>query len=128
MIPPPFTAAEGGSAQSAGPSGPLTGRGIAPGRQGLRRMFQAKGCDRCQHTGFFGRTAIYEILPMADPIRDLIMAKASSDALWRKAIELGMRTMQEDGWEKVQEGRTTLDEVLRVTQQDEILRVTTTDG
>ena len=55
------------------------------------------------------------------------MAKASGDAIWRKAIELGMRTMQQDGLEKVQEGLTTVEEVLRVTQQDEILRVTQAD-
>jgi type II secretory ATPase GspE/PulE/Tfp pilus assembly ATPase PilB-like protein len=52
------------------------------------------------------------------------MAKASADAVWRKAIELGMCTMQQDGWEKVQQGLTTPEEVLRVTQDDEIARVT----
>jgi type II secretory ATPase GspE/PulE/Tfp pilus assembly ATPase PilB-like protein len=95
-----------------------------PQRQGLARTFRAVGCDRCQQTGFFGRSAIYEILPLSEPINDLIMARGSSDAIWRKAIELGMRTMQQAGWEKVQEAETTVDEVLRVTQQDEILRVT----
>jgi type II secretory ATPase GspE/PulE/Tfp pilus assembly ATPase PilB-like protein len=95
-----------------------------PQRQGLTRTFKAVGCDRCQQTGFFGRSAIYEILPLAEPVKDLIMARASSDAIWRKAIELGMRTMQQAGWEKVQGAETTVDEVLRVTQQDEILRVT----
>ena len=64
---------------------------------------------------------------MSEPIKDLVMAKASADAIWRKAIELGMRTMQQDGWEKVQDGLTTADEVLRVTQEDEIIRVTKTD-
>jgi type II secretory ATPase GspE/PulE/Tfp pilus assembly ATPase PilB-like protein len=95
-----------------------------PEREGLTRMYRARGCDRCQRTGFFGRTAIYEMLPMAEPVKDLVMAKASGDAIWRKGIELGMHTMQQDGWEKVQEGQTTSEEVLRVTQQDEILRVT----
>ncbi len=95
-----------------------------PQRQGLARTFRAVGCDRCQHTGFFGRSAIYEILPLAEPVKNLIMARESSDAIWRKAIELGMRTMQQAGWEKVQAAQTTVDEVLRVTQQDEILRVT----
>ena len=98
---------------------------VKPDRPGLRRTYQARGCDRCQQTGFYGRTAIYELLPLSDPIKDLIMAKASGDEIWRKGIELGMRTMQQDGWEKVQRGETTVDEVLRVTQQDEVLRVTT---
>ena len=97
---------------------------VKPERKEFTRMYRAQGCDRCQHTGFFGRTAIYEILPLTDPIKDLVMAKASGDAVWRKGIELGMRTMQQDGWEKVQDGLTTPDEILRVTQQDEILRVT----
>jgi len=93
-------------------------------RPELTRAYQPRGCDRCQQTGYFGRAAIYELLPVTEPIRELIMTKASADAIWRRAIESGMRTMQEDGWSKVQEGHTTVDEVLRVTQEDEILRVT----
>jgi len=91
------------------------------------RVFRSQGCDECQQTGYFGRSAIYELLPLAEPIKDLVMAKASADAIWRKAIELGMRTMQQDGLEKVQHGLTTRDEVLRVTQEDEIVRVTKTE-
>jgi type II secretory ATPase GspE/PulE/Tfp pilus assembly ATPase PilB-like protein len=97
---------------------------VAPERKELTRAFQARGCDKCQHTGYFGRSAIYELLPLSNPIKDLIMARASADAIWRKGIDLGMRTMQVDGWEKVQQGLTTPEEVLRVTQQDEILRIT----
>ncbi len=86
--------------------------------------YRAQGCDHCQHTGFFGRSAIYELVPMTEPIKDLVMAKASADAIWRKAIEYGMRTLQQDGWEKVKAGLTTPEEVVRVTQEDEIVRVT----
>ncbi len=93
-------------------------------RKELSRAWQARGCEACQQTGFFGRTAIYELLPMTEAIKDLVMAKASADAIWRKAIEQGMRTMQQDGWEKAQQGVTTPDEILRVTQEDEIVRVT----
>ena len=99
-----------------------------PARKELTRTFSAPGCDRCQHTGFFGRTAIYELLPMAEPVKDLVIQKATANDLWRKAIELGMRTMQQDGWEKVQEGVTTPEEVLRVTPEDEIVRVTKQDA
>ena len=95
-----------------------------PERDEVTRMYRAKGCDKCQQTGFYGRAAIYELLPISEPIKDLIMAKASANIIWRKGIEQGMRTMQQDGWEKVQAGMTTVEEVLRVTQQDEILRVT----
>ena len=97
-------------------------------RKDLDRAFQARGCKACQQTGFLGRTAIYEFLPMSDPIRTLVMARASADAIWRKAIELGMRTLQQDGWEKVRQGLTTTEEVLRVTQEDEIVRVTQVTG
>jgi type II secretory ATPase GspE/PulE/Tfp pilus assembly ATPase PilB-like protein len=97
---------------------------VKPDRAGLKRMFRPGGCDRCQQTGYFGRVCIYELLQLSDPLKDLIMAKASADVLWRKAIELGMRTMQQDGWEKVRAGLTTYEEVLRVTQDDEIARVT----
>jgi type II secretory ATPase GspE/PulE/Tfp pilus assembly ATPase PilB-like protein len=96
-------------------------------RKEFARVFRARGCDQCQRSGFFGRTAIYELLPMTEPMKDLVMQRASSDVIWRKAIELGMRTLQQDGWEKVQEGLTTPDEVLRVTQEDEIVRVTKTE-
>ncbi len=92
-------------------------------RKDLKRMYRAQGCEACQQTGFFGRSAIYELVPMSEPIRELVMSKASADAIWRKAIELGMRTMQQDGWEKVQQGLTTADEILRVTQEDELVRV-----
>ncbi len=100
---------------------------IAGGRSGAKQEFKANGCDACQQTGFFGRTAIYELLVLSEPIKDLVMGKASADAIWRKAIERGMRTIQEDGWEKVRQGLTTADEVLRVTQDDEMIRVTKTD-
>ncbi len=97
----------------------------APAQPGVgRRAFRAVGCDACQQTGYFGRICIYELLRLTEPIKDLIMGKASSDAIWRKAIESGMRTMQQDGWEKVAQGLTTAEEVLRVTQDDEIVRVT----
>ena len=95
-----------------------------PSRKEFARAWKAKGCDRCQQTGFFGRAAVYEMLVMTEPIKELIMQRASANAIWRKAIELGMRTLQQDGWEKVQQGITTPEEVLRVTQDDEIVRVT----
>jgi len=99
---------------------------VSPSK-GLKRVWRSSGCERCQQTGFYGRAAIYEMIPITEPIQDLVMAKASADAIWRKAIELGMRTMQQDGLEKVQQGLTTPEEVLRVIQDDEIARVTKLD-
>ncbi|MBI4340951.1 MAG: type II/IV secretion system protein [Candidatus Omnitrophica bacterium] len=81
-------------------------------------VYQSKGCDACHKAGYLGRTAIYEFFLMAQPIRELLLQKAGADALRQKAVELGMRTMREDGWDKVKSGITSLDEVLRVTQDE----------
>jgi type II secretory ATPase GspE/PulE/Tfp pilus assembly ATPase PilB-like protein len=82
--------------------------------QGYRR----RGCKTCHQTGFHGRSAIYEFFLMSQPIKELVLQKASADAIRKTAIELGMRTMREDGLGKVKTGQTTLDEILRVTQED----------
>lgn len=84
------------------------------------KMYEGKGCDSCRHTGFKGRTAIYEILVMSDPIRELVLKKASSDQIKKKALSLGMRTLREDGWEKIKRGITTPGEVMRVTQEESL--------
>ncbi len=81
-------------------------------------VYQPKGCDACHKTGYLGRVAIYEFFLMAQPIRDLILQKGSADAIRQKAIELGMKTMREDGWDKVRSGVTSLDEILRMTQDE----------
>ena len=81
-------------------------------------MYQARGCKACHQTGFHGRRAIYEFFVMSPQIRELILQKASSDTIRKTVIELGMRTMREDGWDVVKHGLTTLDEVLRVTQDE----------
>jgi type II secretory ATPase GspE/PulE/Tfp pilus assembly ATPase PilB-like protein len=80
--------------------------------------FRAKGCDRCHRTGFRGRSAIYEFFLLSQEVRELIVQKASSEAIRKMAIEQGMQTMRENGWEKVRAGITTLDEVLRATQDE----------
>lgn len=85
------------------------------------KIYEGKGCDACRNTGYKGRTAIYELLEMSNPVRELVLKKASADHIRRKAIELGMRTLRQDGWEKILQGVTTPSEVIRVTQQEEIL-------
>lgn len=83
------------------------------------KIYRAVGCETCQGTGFSGRTSIYEMLPLTSGIRELILKGASADAIQEKAIELGMKTLREDGWEKVKAGLTTPDEVLRVTEMEQ---------
>ena len=78
-------------------------------------FMQGKGCEQCHHTGFKGRTAIFEYMPIDDQIRKEINASSSTEAIKRKAIGKGLRTLRQDGWQKVKDGITTVQEVLRVT-------------
>jgi len=89
---------------------------IDPARLKDFELYRGAGCSACNDTGFKGRMGIYELLVMNDSIRELVMKNASGSALRRKAKEFGMRTLKEDGLEKVKRGYTTIEEVLRVTQ------------
>jgi len=79
-------------------------------------LFKGAGCETCSHTGFRGRAGIYELLMVDDAVRRAILDHASADAIRTKAIDLGMRTLREDGWRTVREGTTTLSEIIRVTR------------
>ena len=83
-------------------------------------LFEGKGCEYCRFTGYYGRTAIYEILLMTEAIRGLVLARASSQQIKQKAITQGMRTLRQDGLQKVIMGLTTYTEVMRVTQLEEL--------
>lgn len=83
------------------------------------KIYRGKGCSDCNFTGYFGRTAIYEILPIDEEIIELILKKASSDQLERIAISRNMHTLREDGWQKTILGITTPEEVMRVTSAEE---------
>jgi len=80
---------------------------------------RGKGCSNCNFTGFFGRTAIYEIITIDDVIKDLIIKKAPSGAIKKAAVARGMRTLARDGWYKVIHGVTTPEEVMRVTTAED---------
>ncbi len=84
-------------------------------------IYRAKGCEACQGVGYRGRMGIYELLPAWDEIKTMVIANADAGAVKKKAVELGMRTLREDGYAKVLQGFTTLDEVLRVTQEDNMI-------
>jgi len=81
----------------------------------LKSQKQGKGCIHCEDTGFRGRTGIFEILNITPSISELILQKVSSDQILLRAKEEGMRTMREDGIDKIKMGTTTLAEVYRVT-------------
>ncbi len=79
-------------------------------------IFRGKGCDACKFTGYRGRMAIYEILPINEAIREMIVDKVSATQIKKKAIEAGMRSLTREGWAKIAAGLTTPEEVMRVTE------------
>jgi type IV pilus assembly protein PilB len=80
------------------------------------KLFRGKGCSVCKNTGFVGRIGIFEILALNETIRKMVEERNSADAIKKKAIELGMKTLREDGLEKAMSGLTTIEEILRVTE------------
>lgn len=82
-----------------------------------RKIFYGKGCEKCNLTGYFGRTGIYEVLIVNENLRESILKNSSANEIKNKAIEEGMTIMLEDGIKKVLEGITTIEEVLRVTHE-----------
>lgn len=89
--------------------------GISPAEAEKIEFFTGKGCEECRYTGFRGRTAIFEYLPIDDDIRRIITERSSTEVIKNLAISKGMLTLRQDGWRKVREGVTTISEVLRVT-------------
>ncbi len=81
-------------------------------------FYRGKGCDKCSNTGYKGRISLYELMVMDEKIRNLTVAKAPIDDIRRQAISSGMITLMEDGVSKVRQGLTTVEEILRVTQED----------
>jgi len=81
------------------------------------RLYRGKGCELCHGTGYEGRIGIFEVLEMNENIRQLIMSRADSDTLRAEAIKSGMTTMFYDGVDKIIQGITTLEEVLRATKE-----------
>lgn len=79
--------------------------------------FSGRGCEQCAHTGYFGRSGIFELLIIDDDIRKLILKNADSNQIRAVARQNGMKTLLEDGLNKVKAGITTFSEVLRVTQE-----------
>ncbi len=79
-------------------------------------FYRGKGCAHCKMSGYRGRIGIFEVLPLSDAIKDLVVAKAPAHAVRDAARTAGMRSLREDGLAKARAGMTTVEEVLRVTQ------------
>jgi type II secretory ATPase GspE/PulE/Tfp pilus assembly ATPase PilB-like protein len=88
---------------------------------GTVRFWHGVGCEECRQFGYQGRKGIYELLVLNEAMRPLVLSRAPTSTIAAKAIEQGMRTLRTDGWTKVKNGETTIEEVLRVTQIEEHL-------
>ncbi len=86
------------------------------------KIYQGRGCDQCNNTGYLGRTAIHEILVINDEIRAVILAKPRADHIKEIAMRQGMITLRQDGLRKVIEGITTPAEVMNVTTKEEYFK------
>jgi general secretion pathway protein E len=92
--------------------------GIRTVVDGPLQVFKGKGCAACNFTGYRGRKGIFEFLAIGEEIQRLILEKSDSNSIRQKGIALGMRTLWEDGWLKVEQGVTTLEDLLRVTKEE----------
>ncbi|HSV43738.1 MAG TPA: type II/IV secretion system protein, partial [Candidatus Bathyarchaeia archaeon] len=89
--------------------------------QGEMMLYEGKGCEACDFSGYHGREGIFEFFVMNDELREMVAQKASAMEIKARAVKNGMTTLLEDGWQKILEGRTTVSEVVRVTKEDEAL-------
>jgi type IV pilus assembly protein PilB len=90
---------------------------LFPSEKQNLKIFRGKGCMECGNSGYFGRVGIFEVLPVNEKISRLILNRASDGEIEKEAVALGMVTMKQDGYMKVLEGITTIEEVLRVAQE-----------
>ena len=86
---------------------------VPPGKK--VKVREGEGCHECRGTGYLGRTGIFEILPIDESIKDLVLGGASSPEIKRLAVEHDMRTLRQSALRKLAEGVTTFEEVVRVT-------------
>ena len=82
-------------------------------------LYRGSGCRNCQGTGYRGRQGIFEMMTVSDEIRSLILHRAPAHELRKVAVRQGMRSLREDGWRVVREGRTTVEEVIRNTKDEQ---------
>ncbi len=97
----------------------LIDAGVPPEAAPEYVCFKGAGCPKCNNTGYRGRVGFYQVLPMLEEIRELILNGANTAEIKRESMRLGIRTMRQSGLTKVQEGITSFEEVLRVTVADD---------
>jgi type IV pilus assembly protein PilB len=101
------------------PEKALVDAGVPPGEAKEYVCYKGTGCDKCNGTGYKGRVGFYQVMPMLEPIRELILNGANTAEIKRESMRLGIKTMRQSGLTKVKEGVTSLEEVLRCTVSDD---------
>jgi type IV pilus assembly protein PilB len=96
----------------------LLNLGVPPDEVSTFVCYKGTGCGRCSNTGYKGRIALYEVMPMRDEIRELILQGASAMEIKKEAMRLGMKTLRQTALTKLREGITTVEEVLKSTVED----------
>jgi type IV pilus assembly protein PilB len=97
------------------PPAALAEVGFSDGEARTLKLFKGRGCERCSNTGYKGRVGLYEVLEIDDELRELILSGASAYELRQKAVENGMTTLRLSGLQKIRDGVTTIEEVVRET-------------
>jgi type IV pilus assembly protein PilB len=97
------------------PPAALVGAGYSEHEARTLKLFKGRGCERCNNTGYKGRVGLYEVMEVEDEMREMILSGASSFELRQKAIQNGMLTLRMSGLQKVRDGMTTVEEVVRET-------------
>jgi type IV pilus assembly protein PilB len=92
--------------------------GIPPDEVKSFQVYKGKGCSICNNTGYKGRLGLYEVMPMKEEIKELVLSRASNSEIKKEAIRLGMKTLRQSGVTKIKDGVTTIEEVLRSTIED----------
>ncbi len=82
------------------------------------KLYRGRGCEKCFNSGYMGRSGIFEILLIDDEIRRMVLERTNTGVIKKAALKKGMRTLRMDGARQVKEGNTTIEEVVRVTQED----------
>ncbi len=92
--------------------------GVSPDEVKSFPVYKGKGCPICNNTGYKGRVGLYEVMPIKEEIKELILSRASTSEVKKEAMRLGMKTLRQSGIFKIREGLTTIEEVLRSTMDD----------
>ncbi len=87
-----------------------------------RPLYRSNGCRECRDVGYRGRMGVYELLVTTENIREMAHERATTWEIKKAAVEEGMVTLRDDGWQHVINGDTTIDEVTRITKSDRLMR------